>query len=121
MKKFLKSFSHALHGLQHALVQEQNFRIEIFCAFITIGFAFVFNINKIEWLVVIINIAAVLTVELFNTAIENLCNMIHKTIHPTIRIIKDVSAGAVIITALCAFVCGCTIFIPYFLNLIKSL
>ncbi len=121
MKKFLKSFSHALNGLQHALVQEQNFRIEIFCAFLTIGFAFVFNINKIEWFIVIINIAAVLAAELFNTAIENLCNMVHKTTHPIIKVVKDVSAAAVVITALCAFICGCIIFIPYFFNLIKSL
>jgi diacylglycerol kinase len=120
MKKFLKSFSHALHGLQLALVHEQNFKIELFCAVVTIGCAFVFNIGKIEWLIVIINIAAVLTAELFNTAIENICNMIHKTIHPTIKIIKDVSAAAVVITALCAFVCGLIIFLPIILNLIKS-
>jgi diacylglycerol kinase len=121
MKKIIKSFSYALGGLQHTLVHEQNFRIELFCAFVTIGCAFVFNISKLEWFVVIVNIAAVLTAELFNTAIENLCNMIHKTTHPTIKIIKDVSAAAVIITALCAFICGCIIFIPHIITLIKSL
>jgi diacylglycerol kinase len=118
MKKIIKSFSYALGGLQHTLVHEQNFRIELFCAFVTIGCAFIFNINKLEWFVVVINIAAVLTAELFNTAIENLCNIIHKTTHPIIKIVKDVSAAAVVITALCALVCGCIIFIPYFLNLI---
>jgi diacylglycerol kinase len=120
MKKFLKSFTHALHGLQHALMHEQNFRIEIFCAAIAVGCSFVFNISKTEWFVVILNIAAVLTAELFNTAIENLCNMVHKEIHPTIKIIKDVSAAAVVITALCAFFCGLIIFVPSILNLIKS-
>jgi diacylglycerol kinase len=118
MKKFIKSFAHALHGLQHALLHEQNFRIELFCAFVTIGCAFIFNISKIEWFVIIINIAAVLSAELFNTAIENLCNMIHKTTHPIIKIAKDVSAAAVVITALCALACGCIIFVPYFFKLI---
>jgi diacylglycerol kinase len=121
MKKFLKSFTHALRGLQHALLYEQNFRIELFCAFVTIGCAFVFTISKLQWFVVIINIAAVLTAELFNTAIENICNMIHRATHPTIKIIKDVSAAAVVVTALCAFVCGCIIFIPHIITLIKSL
>ncbi len=116
MKKLLKSFSHALHGLQHALVYEQNFRIEIFCAAIVIGCSVVFNITKIEWFVIIINIATVLTAELFNTATENLCNMVHKETHFTIKIIKDVSAAAVVITALCAFVCGLIIFVPIILN-----
>jgi diacylglycerol kinase len=118
MKKFIKSFSHALGGLQHTLVHEQNFRIELFCTLLVCGCAFVFNISKVEWFVVIINIAAVLTAELFNTAIENLCNMIHKTTHPIIKIVKDVSAAAVVITALCALASGCIIFIPYFLKLI---
>jgi diacylglycerol kinase len=120
MKKCIKSFSYALSGLQHALIHEQNFRIEIFFAAIVIGFSFVFAISKMEWLVVIINIAAVLMAELFNTAIENLCNMVHKQIHPSIKIIKDVSAAAVVITALCAFVCGLLIFLPIIINLLKS-
>jgi diacylglycerol kinase len=121
MKKFLKSFAYALRGLQHALLYEQNFRIEVFCAIVSIGCSVFFNISKIEWFVVILNITAVLTAELFNTAIENLCNMVHKTTHPIIKVVKDVSAAAVVITVLCAFVFGCIIFIPYFLNLIKSL
>jgi diacylglycerol kinase len=121
MKKFLKSFSYALSGLQHALIHEQNFKIEIFCAVAACGCAFVFNISKLEWFIVIINIAAVLTAEIFNTAIEKLCNMIHKTIHPIIKIVKDVSAAAVVITALCAFICGSIIFVPHFFNLIKSI
>jgi diacylglycerol kinase len=119
MKKLIKSFSYALHGLKHALIHEQNFRIEIFCAAIAIGCSFVFNISKTEWLVVIVNITVVLMAELFNTAIENLCNMIHKETHPIIKIIKDVSAAAVVITASCAFFCGLIIFVPAFLNLIK--
>ncbi len=118
MKKFVKSFSYAIRGLQYAFVHEQNFRIEAFCAAAVIGCAFIFNISKIEWFVVLLNIAAVLMAELFNTAIENICNMIHKTTHPTIKIIKDVSAAAVIITAFVALACGCIIFIPYFLKLI---
>jgi diacylglycerol kinase len=121
MKKFIKSFSYAIRGLQYALVHEQNFKIEIFCAAAAIGCAFLFNISKTEWLVVIINIAAVLTAELFNTAIENLCNMIHKATHPSIKIIKDISAAAVVIMALCAFICGCIIFTPHIISLIKSL
>lgn len=120
MKKLIKSFSYAIRGLQHALVHEQNFKIELFCALAAIGCAFIFNISKIEWLVVILNIAAVLMAELFNTTIENLCNMIHKATHPTIKIIKDISAAAVIITALCAIICGCIIFVPHILNLVKS-
>jgi diacylglycerol kinase len=120
MKSFVKSFKYALHGLGHSFTHERNFRLEIYCGFAVCIGAFVFNISKLEWFIVIINIAAVLAVELINTAIENVCDMIHPSSHPTIKIIKDVSAAAVVITALCAFVCGCIIFVPYIINLSKS-
>ncbi len=119
MKSFVKSFKYALHGLRYAFAHERNFRLEIYCAFAVCVGALVFNISKLEWFIVIINIAAVLAVELINTAIENLCNMIHQSTHPTIKIIKDISAAAVVITALCAFVCGCIIFVPYIINILK--
>jgi diacylglycerol kinase len=119
MKKFFKSFMHALHGLKHALIHEQNFAIEIFCAVFVIAFSFLFDISKLEWFVVIINIGLVLMAELFNTAIENLCNMIHKEKHPTIKIVKDVAAGAVVVTSITALTCACIIFIPIFSSFIK--
>ncbi len=119
MKKLFKSFMYAFRGLIHAFVNEHNFTIEIFCAIIVIVFSLVFTISTLEWFVVIINIGIVLMAELFNTAIENLCNMIHKETHPIIKIVKDVSAGAVVIAALCAFICACIIFIPHFSSLLK--
>lgn len=119
MKQFLQSFSYAARGLGHAIMHERNFIIEIVCTVVTICISFLIGLHKTEWLVVIINIAIVLMAELFNTAIENLCNMIHKETHPIIKIVKDVSAAAVVIAALCALVCACIIFIPHFLSLTK--
>lgn len=119
MKKLFKSFVNSFRGLLHAFVQEQNFTIEIFCTIAVIAFSFVFNISTNEWFVVIINIGIVLMAELFNTAIENLCNMVHKETHPIIKIVKDVSAAAVVITAMCAFICAYIIFIPHFSSLLK--
>jgi undecaprenol kinase len=119
MKKLFKSFTYAFRGLLHAFVNEQNFAIEIFCVIAVIAFSIVFNINTLEWFVVIINIGIVLMAELFNTAMENICNMIHKETHPVIKIVKDVSAAAVVIAAACALVCACIIFIPHFSSLLK--
>jgi diacylglycerol kinase len=120
MKKLSTAFTYTVHGLRHAIVFENNFRIEIFIAFVTVTLSFFLNITTIEWLVVIINIGIVLMAELFNTAIEKTCNIISKEIHPTIKIIKDVSAAAVVVSALCACVCGCIIFFPLILKLINS-
>jgi diacylglycerol kinase len=119
MKKCIRSFQYTMHGLRHAILFENNFRIEIFFAIVVIAVSLFFNINHIEWLIVIINIGLVLMAELFNTAIEKTCNIICTKIHPSIKVIKDVSAAAVVITALCAFICGCIIFCPHILKLIN--
>lgn len=115
MKKFFKSFVFASSGFRYAL-KEQNFVIELFCAITVIGFSIFFKINKIEWIIILINIAVVLMAELFNTAIENLCDLVHTEMHPAIKIIKDISAAAVLLVAICACICGCIIFIPHFFN-----
>ncbi len=119
MKSFVKSFKYALHGLRYAYAHERNFRLEIYCAFAVCIGALIFNISKLEWFIVIINISVVLAFELINTAIENVCNMIYQSTHPTIKIIKDVSAAGVVIASASAFISGLIIFIPYFIKFIK--
>ncbi len=120
MRFVIKSFGYAFQGLRFSFKHELNFRIEIACGIIACICAFLFGITKIEWLILLINITVVLMAELFNTALENICNMIHKETHPTIKIIKDVSAAAVTITALFAFMAGLIIFTPYIFKLISS-
>ena len=107
---------YALNGLCYAFINERNFRIEICCAFLTILLGFVLNISITSWLIIILNIGFVLTAELFNTAIEKLADLTSKDINPTIKIIKDVAAAAVIVCVISAFVCGLFIFVPIIYN-----
>ena len=117
MTKFIKSFVFAANGFRHTILKEQNFLIEIIAALVVIIFSFYFKISTLEWFVVLLNIGIVLMAELFNTAIENLCNLVHPEYHPIIKIVKDTSAAAVIVVAVMASICGCIIFVPHFLNL----
>jgi diacylglycerol kinase len=57
--------------------------------------------------------------ELLNTAIEKICNLITKDIHPVIKVIKDIAAAAVLIVALGRFICGIIIFLPKILELLQ--
>ncbi len=118
MKKFFKSFLYALQGFKYAIVHEQNFKIEVLCAIVVLCCSYFFNVTTTEWMLVVINIALVLSAELINSAIEKICDLNHPEKHPIIKIIKDISAAAVVVTALCAFVCAIFIFIPHFKNLI---
>ena len=119
MKKTKNAFLFAMQGLQNAFVAERNFRIEIFGAVAACVAAYTLYVSRIEWLIIMINIGFVLSTELMNTAIEKLCDLTTKEIHPFIKIIKDVAAAAVLLAAVSAFICALIIFIPPIIKLIN--
>ena len=118
MRNFFASFQYAYAGMRYAFQHERNFRIELFCALFTCILGFIFHITGIEWCIVLMNIGAVLSAELLNTAIEKICNEISREICPGIKVVKDVCAAAVLIFAIISVVCGLIIFVPYFLSFI---
>ena len=117
MRKFFAGFRYAFAGVCFAFKHERNFKIELLCAIAVSATGFIFHISRIEWCIILVNIGAVLSAELFNTAIEKMCNEFSKEIRRGIKAIKDVSAAAVLIFAIISVVCGLIIFVPYFLNI----
>lgn len=120
MTKFLRSFGHAWRGLQYCFTTQLNFRVHLIALALVIVAGFVLGISVTEWLFIIGCAMLVLALELINTAIEHLCDLVTKTIHPAIKIIKDVSAGAVLLAAAGSVITGCIIFIPKIIILFKS-
>lgn len=112
MKQFLKSFQYAFAGCKHCVLKERNFIIHGCLAVVVIVAGFVYSISTTEWMIICLNIALVMGFEMLNTSIERLCNLLHPQHHPFIKIIKDVAAGAVLLAALVAAICGAIIFIP---------
>jgi len=110
--KLIRSFRYAWAGLSYCFTTQLNFRLHLLFAALAITFGFVLNISGGEWLVVIICIAFVLSLELLNTAIEKLCDLVHPGPHPSVKIIKDVAAGAVLLAAIGSAVAGLIIFLP---------
>lgn len=112
MKNFLFSFKYAFSGFLY-LIKERNFRIHIF-GLITVIFAgFCFKISEIEWIVVILTSAFVLGLEAINSAIERVCDLYSIQQNQKIKAIKDISAGAVLIAAICAIAVGVLVFWKY--------
>ena len=112
MSRLIRSFGYALSGLRISILEGANFRIHIFCSVLVFIAGLYFNISYAEWLIVLICAGFVLCMEMINTAIEHLCNVVHKEIHPGIKITKDIAAGAVLLSAVIAAICGGIIFIP---------
>ena len=121
MKKTFDAFGYALAGLRDTLRKERNFKIEVCLAVLAFAAGAYFKITKIEWLIIVINTGVVLSAELFNTAIEKLCDAFCPDINPQMKMVKDGAAAAVLICAAAAAVCGAIIFIPYFLQFFKTL
>jgi diacylglycerol kinase len=118
--KFIRSLGHAWHGVQHCYNTQLNFRIDLLVLSIVIIAGLIFKINTSEWLFIIVCSALVLALELVNTAIEYLCDIITKDINPAIKVIKDVSAAAVLVAAFLSAVTGIIIFLPKIIALLKS-
>jgi diacylglycerol kinase len=117
MNRFLRSLSFALNGLLHIIRYERNFQIHL-GAFIGVCSAgFFFDITSSEWLVIILISALVMGLEAMNTAIEHLCDLYSTEANERIKKIKDISAGAVLISAIFAVCIGVAVFLPYVMKL----
>ncbi|MDB5154003.1 MAG: diacylglycerol kinase family protein [Mucilaginibacter sp.] len=112
MKKFIRGFGYALNGIWHASVTQLNFRVHLMAALLTLYAGYTLDISTSEWLWIILCIAMVLIAELFNTALEFLTDLVSPEYNKKAGLVKDISAGAVLITAICALVIGLIIFVP---------
>lgn len=110
----LKAFKVAFSGITFATKHELHFKIHLFAATVALACAAWFNLNQYEWISILLCIAAVLTLELINSAIERICNLIEPNFSTDIKIIKDMSAGAVLIASIISVIVGLMIFLPKF-------
>ncbi len=118
--RFIKSLRWAVAGWNAFFGKERNGQMQLVAAIVVAGLGFLLNITRMEWIVIILCISIVLILEMLNTAIEKLCNLITTEFHPEIKTIKDVCAGAVLTAAVASFIVGLLIFIPYVLRLISE-
>jgi len=119
MIKFIKGFGYAFSGIWQMLLHERNFKVHILALLIVLSAGFYFHITSSEWLIVLLISALVLALEAINTAIEKLCDVYTTETHPQIKSIKDIAAGAVLISAIFAFIIAIIIFKKYILILIS--
>lgn len=110
LKKFIDSFNNAVTGILTAIKTESNLRTHFIIAILIVLLSMFFNFTRMELLMLLFAITSVLIAEMFNTVAEKLVDMITKDYHPLARIIKDISAGAVLIAALNSVVVGYLLF-----------
>lgn len=117
--KRLKSFTYAFNGLRILLKEEHNSRIHLFATICVVVAGFVFHISPLEWVAVVFAIGMVFGGEIFNSAIEDLADVVCLERDERIKKVKDLSAAAVLVSAFTALAIGLIIFIPKIVTLFR--
>jgi diacylglycerol kinase len=117
IKKRIKSFGYAFNGLRIVVKEEHNARIHLFATICVIAAGILFQISIIEWIAIAFAIGFVFSMEIINSAIENIADFISPEKHYMIKKIKDLSAAGVLISAIIALAVGIVVFIPKIIGL----
>jgi len=114
-----RSFSYAFQGVKTAFKNEPNLRIHIFFAFSTLIAAAILKFNVFEWILLMMTIFFVIMLELINSVLEALVNIVSPEFNKEAKVAKDVAAAAVLLAAVMSVVVGILLFGPKLLKIIS--
>lgn len=112
-----KSFSYAIEGIKHTIKTEKNMQIHLLATVVVIFLMFLFPLTMLERAILFIVIGIVLALEMVNTAIENVVDLVTEEYKPLAKIAKDVAAGAVFLFVMFAVLVGIIILGPNVIHL----
>ncbi len=107
-----KSFQFAFEGVSTEFKKGRNFRIQILFGALAIILGFILKLTTTEWTVLIITIALVLILELINTSLESIVNVVSPEVRLEAKIAKDVAAASVLIASIASVIIGGLLFLP---------
>lgn len=117
-RDFFSSFEFAKTGIVTAFREERNMKKHLAVAVLVVLAGLIFRVFLVEWLFLITSIFAVIILEVLNSAIENIVDMVcGPTFSTYAKNAKDMAAGAVLLMSICAAIVGLLIFVPKFLAL----
>lgn len=108
----IKSVGFAIRGAILLIRTEASIKIQVFIGILMCVAGFYFDINSTEWIMQLFAIAMVLGIEGMNTAVEKLSDFVQPEFDKKIGLIKDISAGAVMLVSIISSVIGCIIYLP---------
>lgn len=114
----MRPFRVACEGILHAIRTERNMRLHLLSAMFVFIFAIWLQPTKLETLILLGWVIAVLSLELVNTAIERTVDLVTTDFHPLAKQAKDVAAGAVLVASIGAAMTAVVIFGPRLWNVL---
>ena len=110
--KLIYKFKYSIDGLIYFYKTEFSAIIFTICSLILIGLGIYFRISSVEWMLTILSLFSVLSIEILNTAQEITVDMITKEYNVLAKYAKDLGSAATFISSIIAFIIFCIIFIP---------
>lgn len=111
-RNIFESFRFAFSGLWYALRTQRNTRIHLTITAVVVVLGLFLELSYVQWAVVTLTIGFVLVSEMLNTVAETLVDLISPGYHPLAKIVKDVTAGAVLLAAIVSIVVGLLVLGP---------
>ena len=112
-----ESFGYAFEGIWTGIRKERNMKIHCLAIICVTLAGTLFHITATEWCICLLLFALVAALELVNTAVEAVVDLVTEEQKPLAKIAKDTAAGAVLFAAIVSVIIGCIIFLPYLLEL----
>lgn len=116
IRRRLKSFGHAINGIVKTIINEPSFRIHLAVMLMVVVLSLFMGLSTMEWMLIIFCFGFVLSAEIFNSSIEGLTDMVSPGHNPKAGLVKDMAAGAVLVSAITAAIVGLIIFVPKLLK-----
>lgn len=112
-----RSFGYAFEGIHTGILKERNMKIHCLAVILVTAAGTFLGLSAVEWCICLLLFALVISLELVNTAVEAVVDLVTEERKPLAKIAKDTAAGAVLFASLAAVIIGCIIFIPYLADL----
>lgn len=113
MKKFFRSFAYAFNGIRASFADQLNLKVHLMVAVLVIAVGFCFKISRNDWCIIILTIALVIALEMMNSAVESLVDLVTTERKPLAGKVKDIAAGAVLFASVMSVIIGVIIFSKY--------
>jgi|688.fasta_scaffold1523750_1 diacylglycerol kinase len=110
---FFSALKIAMIGMRELFAESRNARIQLVIFLLVLVAGFIVDLNRFEWLWLMIASAIVLVLEAMNTSIELLADVYTQEFNLKIKQVKDIAAGAVLIASIFAAIVGFVIFLPH--------
>lgn len=112
LKQRLRSIWIALDGFRQVIITQQNARVHAVATLVVFIISGLLGLSRLEWVLLLLTVGFVWAAEIFNTAIEDLVDLVSPENTPTAKRIKDISAGAVLVSVAVSILVGLLLFGP---------